>query len=95
MTTDRKQQIRQCLEIAFEPVELFLKDQSKLHAGHDGAKDGRGHFDVTIVSSIFDGRNRIERHRMIYDALGTLLESDIHALRIKAFTPSERRSGKK
>ena len=95
MTNDRNQQIRRCLEIAFEPVELFLKDQSKLHAGHEGAKDGKGHFDVTIVSPAFAGKNRIERHRMVYDALGSLLESDIHALRIKAFTPSERQSSKK
>lgn len=93
MTNDREQQIRQRLEAAFEPTELLLKDQSQLHAGHEGAKDGRGHFDVTIVSSVFDGKNRIERHRMVYDALGTLLESDIHALRIKAYSPSERQSG--
>ncbi len=93
MTSDREQQIRQCLENAFQPTELFLKDQSHLHAGHEGAKDGRGHFDVTIVSLRFDGKNRLDRHRMVYDALGTLLESDIHALRIKAYTPSERQSG--
>ncbi len=92
MTTDREQQIRQCLEDTFHPTDLFIKDQSQLHAGHEGAKDGKGHFDVTIVSLTFDGKNRIERHRMVYDALGSLLESDIHALRIKAYTPSERQS---
>ncbi len=92
MTTDREQQIRQCLEETFRPIELLLKDQSQLHAGHAGAKDGKGHFDVTIVSQAFDGKSRIQRHRMIYAALGSLLESDIHALRIKAHTPSERRS---
>ena len=89
MTTDREQQIRKCLEDSFEPTELLIKDQSHLHAGHEGAKDGKGHFDVTIVSSEFDGKSRIERHRMVYDALGTLVQTDIHALRIKAFTPSE------
>ncbi len=93
MTTDREQQIRQRLEIAFEPSELLLKDQSQLHAGHEGAKEGKGHFDLTIVSATFDGKSRIERHRMVYDALGTLLESDIHALGIKAYTPFERQSG--
>ena len=92
MTTDREQQIRQRLDEAFQPTELLLKDQSQLHAGHEGAKDGKGHFDVTIVSNTFDGKSRLERHRMIYAALGTLLESDIHAVRIKAFTPSERQS---
>lgn len=89
MTTDREQQIRKCLEDSFEPTELLIKDQSHLHAGHEGAKDGKGHFDVTIVSRAFDGKSRIDRHRMVYDALGTLVQTDIHALRIKAFTPSE------
>jgi len=92
LTIDREQQIRQRLDEAFQPTELLLKDQSQLHAGHEGAKDGKGHFDVTIVSNTFDGKSRLERHRMIYAALGTLLESDIHAVRIKAFTPSERQS---
>ena len=67
-----------------------MKDQSHLHAGHEGAKDGRGHFDVTIVSEQFEGQNRIQRHRMVYDALTRMIETDIHALRIKALTPSER-----
>jgi BolA protein len=89
LTTDREQQIRKCLEDCFEPTELLIKDQSHLHAGHEGAKDGKGHFDVTIVSRAFDRKSRIERHRMVYDALRTLVQTDIHALRIKAFTPSE------
>ena len=92
MSIDREQQIRQCLEEIFQPTDLLLKDQSQLHVGHEGAKDGKGHFDVTIVSQAFDGKSRIQRHRMVYDALGGLLESDIHALRIKAHTPSERQS---
>jgi len=90
LSTNREQQIRQCLEEIFQPTDLLLKDQSQLHAGHEGAKDGKGHFDVTIVSEAFYGKSRIQRHRMVYDALGSLLESDIHALRIKALTPSER-----
>ncbi len=90
MTEDRQAQIRTELEKSFQPTELLIKDQSQLHAGHEGAKDGKGHFDVTIVSEAFAGINRVQRHRMVYDALGKLLETDIHALRIKAFTPSER-----
>ena len=82
--------IRNTLERHFEPVELMVKDQSQLHAGHEGARDGKGHFDVTIVSSKFAGQNRIARHRMVYDALTDLLQTDIHALRIKAIAPSER-----
>ena len=90
MIEDRPSRIRTELEKSFQPTELLIKDQSQLHAGHEGAKDGKGHFDVTIVSEAFDGVNRLQRHRMVYDALSQLLETDIHALRIKAFTPSER-----
>ncbi len=90
MTESRQAQIRTELENSFQPTELLIKDQSHLHAGHEGAKDGKGHFDVTIVSEAFAGENRVSRHRMVYDALGKLLETDIHALRIKAFAPSER-----
>ena len=90
MSQDRPERIRQMLEAAFHPQELMVKDQSQLHVGHEGAKDGKGHFDVTIVSDAFEGQNRIQRHRMVYDALDQLLQSDIHALRIKALTPSER-----
>jgi BolA protein len=92
LSINREQQIRQCLEEIFQPTELLLKDQSHMHAGHEGAKDGKGHFDVMIVSQAFDGKSRIQRHRMVYDALGSLLESDIHALRIKAHTPADRQS---
>lgn len=90
MSQDRPDLIRQQLETQFAPTELLIKDQSHLHAGHAGAKDGKGHFDVTIVSVAFDGKNRVQRHQMIYDALRDLLQTDIHALSIKAFTPSER-----
>ena len=90
MTASRPELIRQELERRFQPTELLIKDQSQLHAGHEGAKDGRGHFDLTIVSTAFEGQNRIQRHRMVYDALNQLMATDIHALRIKAYTPSER-----
>ncbi len=90
MSRDRQALIRMELEQCFQPTELLIKDQSQLHAGHEGAKDGKGHFEVTIVSQAFDGVNRVQRHRMVYDALSKLIETDIHALRIKAFAPSER-----
>ena len=89
MSPDREQLIRDQLEAQLQPTELLIKDQSHLHAGHEGSKDGRGHFSVTIVSDKFAGTNRLQRHQMVYDALGSLLESDIHALRIKALTPDE------
>ena len=90
MKPSREAGIRQRLEAAFTPQELLVKDQSHLHAGHEGAKDGKGHFDVTIVSAAFAGVARIKRHQMVYDALRDLLASDIHALRIKAKAPAER-----
>ena len=90
MTQDRVATIEQLLVSAFAPRDLLVKDQSHLHAGHAGAKEGKGHFDVTIVSEKFDGVSRIGRHRLVYDALGAFMESDIHALRINAFSPAER-----
>jgi BolA protein len=88
MNTDRVSQIEAILTETFSPEHLLVKDQSHLHAGHAGAQDGRGHFDVTIVAEAFAGKPPLERHRLIYDALGTLMETDIHALRINASPPS-------
>jgi len=79
--------IEKLLTEAFQPSHLLVKDQSHLHAGHAGAQDGRGHFDVTIVSVAFAGKRPLARHRLVYDALGNLMETDIHALRIHASTP--------
>ena len=84
MTAERTSKIVAILTDAFSPDELLVKDQSHLHAGHAGARDGRGHFDVAIVSTQFAGLGRIECHRLIYDALGSLMETDIHALSIHA-----------
>ena len=87
--SDRQQKINDALTNAFSPDELRIKDQSHLHAGHAGARDGRGHFDVFIVSDGFSGLNRVQRHRVVYAALGELMETDIHAVRITAKAPSE------
>ena len=87
MSSERIAVIERLLQEAFQPSHLLVKDQSHLHAGHAGAKDGRGHFDVTIVSDAFKGKRPLARHRMIYDVLGKLMETDIHALRIHASTP--------
>ena len=84
MTSSRSTVIETILSDAFSPDELLVKDQSHLHAGHAGAKDGRGHFEVMIVSDIFRDRSRIECHRLIYEALGQLMTTDIHALSIRA-----------
>ena len=90
MSNDRAATIEQLLEAAFAPTELLVKDQSHLHAGHAGAQEGKGHFEVKIVSDRFAGQSRIVRHRMVYDALGSFIDSDIHALKILADSPSDR-----
>ena len=86
---DRETKIRTALEGRFSPVKIMIKDQSHLHAGHVGSQDGKGHFDVSIVSDAFAGESQLKRHRMVYDALAQLLQTDIHAVRIKALTPDE------
>jgi len=81
--------IRAALEAALAPVSLQIEDESHRHAGHAGAADGRGHFHVDVVSEAFAGLGPIARHRAIYAALGELMTSDIHALSIRARTPTE------
>ena len=90
--SERVNTIEKLLIDAFVPSEILVKDQSHLHAGHAGAKEGKGHFDVKIVSEKFAGQNRINRHRMVYDALGPFMQSDVHALRINAISPSDHES---
>ena len=71
------------------PDSVELIDDSEQHAGHAGAQAGGGHFQLIIVSPLFEGKSAQARHRMIHAALGTLLEREIHALTIKAYTPDE------
>ncbi len=86
---ERPPAIRAALEAAFAPVALEVVDDSHRHAGHAGARDGRGHFDVSIVSAAFAGMAPLARHRAVYAALGDLMSTDIHALSINARTPAE------
>jgi len=81
--------IRAAIEAALGPVSLDVVDDSARHAGHAGARDGRGHFNVDVVSAAFDGLGPIARHRAVYAAVGGLMETDIHALAIRARTPAE------
>jgi BolA protein len=74
---------------ALEPVSVDLQDESGQHLGHAGWKAGGSHFRVIIVSPRFAGRDRLSRHRMVYDALGTLIHNEIHALAIHALAPDE------
>jgi BolA protein len=87
VTRERVALIRERLEAAFAPDVLEIVDDSHRHAGHAGAKDGRGHFNVKIVSAKFAGTKPLERHRMVYAALGDLMRTDIHALSVDALSP--------
>lgn len=89
MNADRVERIRTALQGAFTPQLLEVEDDSHRHAGHAGARDGRGHFNVRIVSTAFAGKAPLARHRAVYAALGEMMETDIHALSIKAHTPDE------
>lgn len=77
------------LRAALAPESLDVIDESAAHAGHEGAKSGGGHYAVTIVSPRFTGHAPLARHRLVYQALGELMQHDIHALKITALTPDE------
>ncbi|WP_455423536.1 BolA family protein [Agrilutibacter terrestris] len=81
--------IRAAIEATLAPMALEIEDESHKHAGHAGARDGRGHFRVDVVSGAFAGLSPIARHRAVYAAVGELMTTDIHALAIRARTPQE------
>lgn len=85
----RTDAIRARLDAAFAPASLDVDDESHNHVGHAGARDGRGHFRVRIVSATFEGQAPLARHRAVYAALDDLMQTDIHALAIDARTPEE------
>lgn len=76
------------LQARLQPQQLLLRDDSHLHAGHAGAREG-GHYTVRIVAPCFQGLSRVARHRLVYDALGPLAPRGIHALAIEALAPGE------
>ncbi len=82
------QRVHGALRDALAPIALEVRDDSHLHAGHAGAREGR-HFSVRIVSPAFDGLSRLARHRLVYDALRPLIAEGIHALAIDAQAPAE------
>lgn len=87
--SDRSERLRQRLQAALAPVAIEIVDDSHKHVGHAGARDGRGHFSVRVVADCFRGLRPVARHRLVYEAAGDLLETDIHALSIKALSPEE------
>jgi stress-induced morphogen len=90
VTEARVASIRARLEAEFAPELLEITDDSHLHAGHAGAKSGKGHFTVRIIADAFRDVRPIDRHRMVYDALGELMQSDIHALSVTASAPGNK-----
>lgn len=89
MNEDRLQRIRAHLAAGLATDRIELVDDSHRHAGHAGARDGRGHFRVRIVSEKFAGLRSLQRHQLVYRSLGDMMQTDIHALNIVALTPQE------
>ena len=87
-TTDRIALIRERLAV-LEPASLEIIDDSHLHAGHEGSKNGAGHYRVIIVAPCFAGLSPVARHRLVYATLGDLMGGAIHALALKTLTPEE------
>ncbi len=80
------------LRLALDAREVTVEDESALHAGHAGAASGGGHFRVTVVSSQFEGKSLVARHRMVYAALASEMQHAIHALALTTVTPGQRGS---
>ena len=89
MTQDRIDRIRTYLQTEFAPNKLEIEDDSHLHEGHAGAKEGKGHFRIRIVSERFLNTRPIDRHRMVFQALGDMMDTDIHALSVAASAPDD------
>ena len=87
----RAERIVSELRNALHTDQVELIDDSHLHAGHAGARDGRGHFRVRVVSPDFAGLRTLQRHQLVYRSLGQMMQTDIHALSITALTPDEAR----
>jgi BolA protein len=81
--------IRERLERALAPLALRIEDESALHAGHEGASSGGGHYRVHLVSPKFEGLARLARHRLVYDALDDLMKREVHALSLVLLAPRE------
>lgn len=89
MNTERHALICQRLLARFSPILYELEDESALHVGHAGAASGGGHYRLRLISAAFEGKNRLTRHRLVYDCLIDMMHKDIHALVIIAIAPSE------
>lgn len=82
MSESRIERIKQLINESLQPTTLEVIDDSAAHVGHAGAQTGMGHYTVSIASSQFDGKSMVAKHQLIYAALGDMMKTDIHALRI-------------
>ena len=89
MSAQTVERMRAILAQGFQTRVLEIEDESALHAGHAGAREGGGHYRLYIVSDAFEGCSRVQRQRMIYTALGDMMKKDIHALAIRALSATE------
>lgn len=88
--TQRTEKIKQLLTQSLEPITLEIVDDSAAHAGHAGGREhGGGHYQVHIVSPTFKNVNTVKRHQLVYQALESMMQTEIHALSIQALTPDE------
>jgi BolA protein len=85
-----KDKIAEILRQTLRTTEVEVEDESALHVGHAGAASGGGHYRVMVVSPLFEEKSRVERHRMVYEALATELQHTIHALALTTLAPSQR-----
>ncbi len=86
LNLQRMDMMKQLLEASLSPSKLLIQDDSHLHAGHAGSQSGMGHFTVQISSEVFEGLPPLKQHQLVYQALGDMMKTDIHALAIKAST---------
>ncbi len=86
---NRPQRIRELLATGLTTEDIDIIDESHLHAGHAGAASGGGHYRLRVISTRFEGVNKVGRHRLVYDCLREMMQKDIHALAMTLLTPSE------
>ena len=89
MSDDRRERLTRRLDQGLGTDHLEVIDDSHRHAGHAGAADGRGHFTVLVVSQRFAGLGTLKRHKLVYEVVGDMMATDIHALSIQALAPGE------
>ncbi len=87
--SDRCARIEAELRERLAAVHVEVIDESHLHVGHVGARDGGGHFRAVVVSMRFEGKAPVQRQRLVYDALDSAMGREIHALSMKTLTPAE------